>query len=233
MPPDSRRLIASLPHTAGLVLIQAAIAVGGAYMQHQSTAAPGPAPQHRGAALLYVSLIVMEWALVRYVWAGVRKNNDGGLFGLIGGRWDSWRHAWLDVAVALPFWVVWEAAGRLMHLLLGPSRLEAVNALLPQSPVEILLWIALSVSAGICEEIVFRGYFQKQFQALTGSLVAAVLIQAILFGAGHAYQGMKQVAVITVLGVLYGLLAVWRRTLRPGMLAHAWSDINSGYLKFF
>ena len=108
-----------------------------------------------------------------------------------------------------------------------------MNALLTQSLIEILLWIALSVSAGICEEIVFRGYFQKQFHALTGSLVAAVLIQAVLFGAGHAYQGIKQVAVITVLGVLYGVLAAWRRTLRPGMLAHAWSDINGGYLKLF
>jgi membrane protease YdiL (CAAX protease family) len=233
LPSDSRHLIASLPHTAGLVLIQAAVAMGGAYMQHQSTTASSPVPQHRGTVLLYVSLIAMEWALVRYVWAGVRKNNEGGLFGLIGGRWESWPRLLIDVAVALPFWVVWEATGRVMQSLLGPSHLEAVNALLPQSPIEILLWIALSVSAGICEEIVFRGYLQKQIQALTGSLVAAVLTQALLFGAGHAYQGMKQVAVITVLGVLYGVLAAWRGTLRPGMLAHAWSDINSGYLKFF
>jgi uncharacterized protein len=125
----------------------------------------------------------MEWALVRYVWAGVRKNNEGGLFGLIGGRWESWRRVLPDVAVALPFWVVWEATGHVMQSLLGPSHLEAVNALLPQSPIEILLWIALSISAGICEEIVFRGYLQKQVQAITGSLVAAVLTQAILFGA--------------------------------------------------
>jgi len=182
---------------------------------------------------LYVSIMAMEWALVRYVWAGVRKNNEGGLFGLIGGRGESWPRVLPDVAVALPFWVVWEATGRVMQSLLGPSHLEAVNALLPQSLIEILLWIALSVSAGICEEIVFRGYLQKQVHAITGSIVAAVLTQAILFGAGHAYQGVKQVAVITVLGVLYGVLAAWRGTLRPGMLAHAWSDINSGYLKFY
>lgn len=29
-------------------------------------------------------------------------------------------------------------------------------------------------------------------------------------------------------GALYGSLALWRKSLRPGMMAHAWSDILSG-----
>jgi hypothetical protein len=33
------------------------------------------------------------------------------------------------------------------------------------------------------------------------------------------------------LGGLFGVLAVWCKTLRPGMVAHAWADINSGFLK--
>ena len=40
--------------------------------------------------------------------------------------------------------------------------------------------------------------------------------------------------VITVLGVLYGLLALARRNLRPGMIAHAWSDVYGGLpIRFF
>ena len=39
----------------------------------------------------------------------------------------------------------------------------------------------------------------------------------------HSYQGWKQTAVIGVLGVLYGTLAVSRKNLRANMLAHAWS----------
>jgi len=42
---------------------------------------------------------------------------------------------------------------------------------------------------------------------------------------GHSYEGAWAVAKITAYGILFGLLAAWRRSLRPGMLAHAWSDI--------
>ncbi len=35
---------------------------------------------------------------------------------------------------------------------------------------------------------------------------------------------------ITVYGALFGLLAWWRRSLRPGMIAHAWTDIFSGVI---
>jgi membrane protease YdiL (CAAX protease family) len=91
--------------------------------------------------------------------------------------------------------------------------------------------ILLSISAGIGEEIVFRGYLQKQFQAATGSIVAAVILQGAIFGLAHTYQGWKQVFVIAVLGILYGALVAWRRNLRASMIAHAWSDIFEGWLR--
>lgn len=228
--PGPRTLIAPLSHTVGLILIQVAIALGGAYMLQRSPVGPDLPSQPGTMVPLYLSLIVMEWALVRYVWAGVRKRG-GNVFALIGGRWHSWRDALSDLAVAVPFWVVWEAAARLMHFIVGSSSSASVTDLLPQRATEILFWCGLSVSAGVCEEIVFRGYLQQQFHALTGSATAAVLFQAVLFGAGHAYQGTRQVIIITALGGLYGALAAWRGTLRPGMIAHAWSDINSGYLR--
>ena len=96
------------------------------------------------------------------------------------------------------------------------------------------VWIAVSLTAGFCEEAVFRGYLQKQFHALTGSAAVAVLAQAVLFGLAHGYQGVKNVIVITVLGLLYGLLALGRGNLRPGMLAHAWADVYGGLpIRFF
>jgi hypothetical protein len=48
----------------------------------------------------------------------------------------------------------------------------------------------------------------------------------------HAYQGWKQVIVIVPLGILYGALVAWRRNLRASMIAHAWSDIFEGWLRF-
>jgi hypothetical protein len=38
--------------------------------------------------------------------------------------------------------------------------------------------------------------------------------------------------VISVLGVLYGMLAAWRRNLGANIIAHAWSDVWEGWFKF-
>jgi membrane protease YdiL (CAAX protease family) len=108
--------------------------------------------------------------------------------------------------------------------ILGGGR-NAAQGLLPQGILESLAWLPLALSAGFCEELAFRGYLQKQFQAITGSAWMAVLIQAIVFGIGHLYEGVGAVARITLFGVLFGLFALWRKSLRPGMIAHAWSDI--------
>jgi uncharacterized protein len=230
IPSDTeRKLVASRRNMIGLLLIQLGVVLGGAYFQARSSGGPNLASEHSGIALLYASMIALEWGLVWYVWGGIHDKGYR-LLDLVGGRWDSSRNVALDFAIALPFWALWDATARAVHFMLGENHAKSVEVLLPRSWLEIVLWLALSVSAGICEEIVFRGYFQRQFQALTGSTALAVILQAIVFGAGHAYQGMKQVIVISVLGVLYGALAAWRRNLRPGMIAHACADIVGGLI---
>jgi uncharacterized protein len=229
VPDSGRKLIASARHTVGLLLIQLGLAAGGAYLQSRPSAGPNLAPAHGGLVPLYVSMIGLEWGLVWYVWGGIHDKGYR-LLDLVGGRWSDWKNVAADLTIALPFWILWEATARLVQFALGESHAKTVQGLLPQTWLEIVLWMALSASAGVCEEIVFRGYFQKQFQAITGSIALAVVLQALIFGAGHAYQGMKQVVVISVLGVLYGLLAAWRKNLRPGMIAHTGSDIVGGLL---
>lgn len=107
-----------------------------------------------------------------------------------------------------------------------------MDSLLPQSLVEITLWILLCLTAGFCEEIAFRGYLQKQLHALSGSIAVAVILQGVVFGVTHGYQGWKNVFVISALGILYGLLAARRGNLRANMISHAWSDAWEGWLKF-
>jgi hypothetical protein len=46
----------------------------------------------------------------------------------------------------------------------------------------------------------------------------------------HAYQGWRAVTLISALGILFGGLAAWRKTLRVGMVAHAWQDVWAGWL---
>lgn len=179
----------------------------------------------------YVLLILSEGGIAYWAWAGVHWKG-GHLRDLTGGRWISWRSLALDLAIAIPFWIVWEFTAWLVHLAVERVPAATGSYQPPSGFTEVLLWILLSISAGICEEIVFRGYLQQQFQAATRSMVAAVILQGAVFGMAHTYQGWKQVMVIAVLGILYGALVAWRRNLRASMIAHAWSDIFEGWLRF-
>ena len=220
-PPTRRwkpKLVAPIWHT--LVLL--AVSVGLLWMQSRSLAASG---QHHGNVIHYLSVIVAEWALSFYVWLGGLIPGATRLRDLVGGRWSSWKDVLRDIGIGAAFWVVFAAAGIFMNFLLGPSHVETLGFVNPRGVVEVTLWAMMSMTSGFCEELVFRGYLQRQFLALTGSGALAVLAQAILFGVAHAYQGSKQVITITLLGLLYGILAQWRKSLRPGIISHAWSDI--------
>jgi membrane protease YdiL (CAAX protease family) len=105
---------------------------------------------------------------------------------------------------------------------------QSVRNLLPDTPAEMAVWVALSATAGFCEETIFRGYLQKQIARMTGSTNAGLVLQALVFGACHGYQGVKPMITITVFGLLFGLLANFVQNLRPGMLAHFLQDTLAG-----
>jgi membrane protease YdiL (CAAX protease family) len=50
----------------------------------------------------------------------------------------------------------------------------------------------------------------------------------VVFGASHGYEGFARMVLIAIYGFMFGLLAWWRKSLRPGMIAHAWHDGLSG-----
>ena len=82
----------------------------------------------------------------------------------------------------------------------------------------------------ISEELAFRGYLQRQLTALTGHTWIALLLQVTVFGIAHGYQGVRNCLAIAIYGALFTLLALWRKSLRPGMIAHACTDIAGGLL---
>ncbi len=229
----NRKLLAPLWHTLLLILILAIMVVLGVHWQNGPSSTQDLVQKHQSSLPLYLSLIVGEWLLVYFVWAGLKRGNTIKLKDLIGGRWDNWKKILLDIVIGISFWIVWLGVEMIVKYFLGPDAAKSVNTLLPQGYLEIMAWIIVSISAGVCEEIVYRGYLQKQFLALTGSSFAAILIQGIIFGISHGYQGFKQVIIISVFGVFYGALAIWRKSLIPNMVAHAWGDIFSGILSRF
>jgi uncharacterized protein len=225
------RLIAPRWHTALLVALFLGLAVGGAFFQrHARTQVE--VQQQPQVIPLYISLIAMEWGLVIYVSrAGLRRTGTT-LKELIGGDWANAKGLLVDCGFALGMWAFWTLLQMGWYRWLGPGRAISIQTYLPRRPLEILLWIGVSLSAGFCEEFVFRGYFQKQFEAITRDRWVAWSVQAVLFGISHGYQGVGACVKITCFGALYGLLAIWRKNLRPGMMAHAWGDILSGIFRF-
>jgi uncharacterized protein len=230
----ARTLIAPWWHTVSVLGIFAFFAWRGAMAAAHPPADGGNVGPSTSAYLVQNLVIIGEEILmVVWIWAGVRWRNHP-LGDLVRGRWASWRDAARDLAIALPFWVVWEATALLgaRFLYRASTSDSGVPYHAPTHVAEILSWFAVCIAAGFCEEIVFRGYFMQQFQAMTGSAGVALVLQAVVFGLAHTYKGWRQVALISGLGILYGLLVLWRRNLRASMMAHAISDIYEGYLKF-
>ena len=231
-PTPGQKLIAPVWHTALLVSIFLGVTIAGALFQRHAQSSPGMLQQHPNVVPLYLSVIAVEWFLVYGVWAGIRSRAVR-VRDLVGGRWDSARKVLIDIVLAIVVWILWIGIQVGVSRMV-PSHAKSVSALLPQNPLEVVLWIATSLTAGFCEEVAFRGYFQKQFEGMTRSSSTGVILQAILFGISHGYQGLRAIIMIVLFGLLYGILAFWRKSLRPGMILHAWSDIYSGYLfQFF
>lgn len=161
----------------------------------------------------------------------------------------------MDMGVALLFWmgslfvlgtlgVLLEIAEYAIHhhsfFLPGTSitpdaaqqhTLRTLTALAPASAAEVAAWILLCIMAGFTEEAVFRGYLQRQFTAWgRGALAYGVVFSALLFGFAHGYQGARNMILLSVFGVLFSLLAIFRRSLRAGIFAHAWQDLIAGLL---
>jgi len=117
------------------------------------------------------------------------------------------------------------------------SVLTAAQAKIPRNScyhvarVEKELWVVLSITAGICEEAIYRSYLQRQFIALTKSVPLGIVLSALVFGAAHSYQGLAQAMLIGTLGAMGGTLAYWRRSVRPGMIAHVLQDVLGGFIR--
>ncbi len=205
-------------HTVVMLLVIALLSGLSAYSH-----GPSPAGISHGAVFRYLAVMITEWVVLGFAWLGIRLR-DLRIRDLIGGDWPKWTALARDLGLAVVFLILSNIllAG-VAHLFHADSR-EVARRLLPHGRTETVVYLLLCGTAGFCEEVLFRGYLQKQLTAWTRNATAGLLLQALAFGAGHGYQGPKLMAVITVYGCLFGLLAQRRRSLRPGMIAHFMQD---------
>ncbi len=230
-PRFATRAVATWRHTAVLIAFFVVMACAGAVLQHQAGRHPNLVEHRPNVSLLYVWLIAGEVALAYYIWRGLRQPAASALPQLIGGRWGNLRAVLLDTLLAFAFWMLWKGIAFCWGIWLGSGHAASVAPLIPRGAAESLLWVVLSVAAGTVEELVFRGYLQRQLTAFTGSAWLALVLQSTIFGIAHGYQGLQNCLAIGLYGALFTLLALWRQSLRPGMIAHVWTDIASGLLR--
>lgn len=121
---------------------------------------------------------------------------------------------------------------------LPPDRLQrlapkfsAIEFIIPRSAREYRWFQALSWTAGICEELLYRGFLTWVVAAYLGT-AAAVLIVSAAFGLGHAYQGRAGIVKTGMVGLIMGCIVLLSGWLIPAMIIHGMIDSASGIAGF-
>ena len=197
----------------------------------------------RARRSFYVRLLILEWGLsllALVVWLAT-PGVDAGQVGL------RWPQQWpgpvtgLVVLLVLAFVVVSTRALRGGALLEVAEQVRrpgegrhseppghATLALLPRTAGERRLFTAVGVTAGVCEEWLYRGFFLAVVAAIAGGLPTGVLvvIAALAFGLAHAYQGRAGVLTTGVLGGVMAALYLQTGSLLLPVLLHAAIDLR-------
>ena len=143
---------------------------------------------------------------------------------------------WIGLVVAAALAILWrrmflaavdDEAGRERLM----SQLNAVRPLLPSSVAELRDFTVLSITAGICEELLFRGYLIWYLAGYVGLPTASVL-SGVAFGLGHLYQGRRQAVKIIFVGFVFVLFYIGTGTLWIPMTLHALLDAAQGRLAY-
>ena len=91
----------------------------------------------------------------------------------------------------------------------APGSSVAAFASLEGDTATYVYWLVMAwTSAAIGEELLFRGFIQSRLEILfgagRGAVIGALLVQALIFGFGHGYQGVAGVAVTSAAGLVLG-----------------------------
>jgi len=188
----------------------------------------------RARSRVYVRTLIEEWALtlaaVALSIAGRRSLGALWLAPPVG-----WR-AWVGFGLAFGYGALVLLQGRALAkkpASLGRLRakIQPLRALIPHTPGEFRLFLPLAVTAGICEEFLFRGYLVWVF-ALWMPVLPAAVVSMVVFGLAHGYQGGKFGFRAFGAGVALGVLALVTHSVLPGMVLHAAIDLGSGWITY-
>jgi membrane protease YdiL (CAAX protease family) len=179
---------------------------------------------------LYAATIVFQWILAGVVaWRALARGltlTDLGLgqkFGLklflagIGGTALLCTFQWFNLRR------VGRASGPVVELMR-----KLAERLLPLKTVEFVPYCALAVTAGICEEFLYRGFAMAVLSRVGLATWTVVVASSVLFGLAHAYQGRGGMIGTGLLGLLFACSRLILGNLGPVMAWHAAVDVTAG-----
>ena len=106
--------------------------------------------------------------------------------------------------------------------------LERLNFILPGTAEERRWFVLVAITAGVCEEILYRGFLIQYFRELPVhvGLTEALVMSACVFGIAHLYQGIMGIVQTAILGAIFGVLFVATGSLFLPMVLHALIDLR-------
>jgi membrane protease YdiL (CAAX protease family) len=220
-PPTDEKpgLIAPLWHTGLGVALILLVALVSALSRHKQ-----PSPKKFSLAeyreLIYIVGLLAEGALFALVYFGLYIQKTP-LDVLIGKTWGNSRDRIRDIAIALGLIVLIFCLTGLTGFLFGPVDHKPVDTeILPKTAVQFYFFFLFMLAGAVNEELIFRGYFLKQFAFLFKNETAAILLQSLLFALGHAGQKGPWLVQKFLIGLLFGYVASRRKSLMPSIVAH-------------
>lgn len=111
------------------------------------------------------------------------------------------------------------------------NKLNDIYPYLPKSSAERNWFMAVSLSAGICEEILFRMFLPAVLQAYM-PLALAFLAAGLIFALTHIGSGWKNLLSSLLLGLLFAAIFYFTGNIWIVIVLHAGIDMNTGILGY-
>ncbi|MCP4247599.1 MAG: CPBP family intramembrane metalloprotease [bacterium] len=110
------------------------------------------------------------------------------------------------------------------------AQIESLKEMFPRTARDARAFSAMSISAGICEELIYRGYLMAYITSVIGTerMWTAALLSSLVFGLGHTYQGPKGVLKTALIGLIMAGLYVLTGSLWLPMVLHTVIDLVGG-----
>jgi len=179
---------------------------------------------------LYASTIAFQWFAVAVVaWRAWARGFTASQLGLVVHSRSQILVASIVGAatIAVLQWLNLRRVGKIPVESRGPLQAIA-ERILPQSTVELLPYLALAITAGLCEEFIYRGFAMAALTHVGLQAWAVVLLSSVLFGLAHSYQGRGGVVMTLIIGTILGSSRIAYACLVPAIFWHSAVDVVAG-----